>query len=151
VVGWSRSAKSLPGIRNLHGSDGFAEAMKAASIVVCLLPLTDQTRGILDAKAFALMPAGGYIINMGRGPHVVAADLIAALDSGHLAGATLDVTEPEPLPEDDPLWTHPKVTITPHIAGLMPPRRIMQNMADTVRRCVTSGRFDNTVDLDRGY
>jgi len=151
VVGWSRNPKNIAGIRNLHGPASFDEAMKAGNIVVCLLPLTPQTKAILDARAFALMPAGGFVINMGRGMHVVAADLIAALDSGHLAGATLDVTEPEPLPPADPLWRHPKITITPHIAGLMPPRRIMQNMADTVRHCLKSGKFEHTADLDRGY
>ena len=151
VVGWSRNAKNLPGIRNLHGAAAFEEAMRAGNIVVCLLPLTTETRNILDARAFKLMPRESYLINMGRGGHVVGADLIGALDSGQLAGATLDVTDPEPLPEGDPLWAHAKVTITPHIAGLMPPRRIMQNMADTVRHCLASGNFENIADLDRGY
>ena len=102
--------------------------------MVCLLPLTPQTRGILNARTLRKIKLGGAVINVARGGHVVAEDLIDALDSGHLAHAYLDVFEHEPLPHDDPLWTHPGVTITPHTAALTEPRTAMPKIVENIER-----------------
>jgi len=119
--------------------------------VVCLLPLTARTRGILDARAFAAIRAHGCVINVARGGHLIVPDLLAALDSGHLAHAYLDVFEPEPLPADSPLWTHPGVTVTPHIAALSEPRTSVGKIAENVE-CVRRGELPrNLVDFGAGY
>lgn len=118
VIGWSRSEKQLAGVICLNGREGFERALRESTIVVCLLPRTPQTEGILDRNAFDLMPTGSVLINPARGAHVVDGDLISALDSGRLSGATLDVFDEEPLPSQHPFWKHPKVVITPHIASV---------------------------------
>ena len=151
VAGWSRSPKALPGIAGFHGSEGFAAFMARSQIVVCLLPLTPETEGILDARAFALMPAGGGIVNAARGGHVVDADLIAALDSGHLAFAKLDVFRTEPLPPDHPFWRHPKIRITPHNAGITNPESAAAQVAENHRRVLRGEPPHNIVDPARGY
>lgn len=117
LAGWSRTPKAIKGVRTHHGPDGLSEMLGRTDILVCLLPLTDATRGILDADLFARLPAGAGLVQAGRGGHLDQAALIAALDSGHLSAAFLDVTDPEPLPPDDPLWAHPKIILTPHVAG----------------------------------
>jgi glyoxylate/hydroxypyruvate reductase A len=140
VRGWNRSS-----------GQALDEVLAGSAIVVCALPLTAETEGLLDARAFALMPRGGYLINVARGAHVVEADLIAAVRSGHLSGAALDVQRREPLPADDPLWDVPGITITPHIAA--------QPSADTVgaqfvaaQRALGRGEpLPNEVDRTRGY
>ena len=140
VSGWSRhSGQSLPSV--LGGSD----------IVVCALPLTTRTQGLLDAEALALMPRGSYLINIARGAHVVEADLIAAVRSGHLAGAALDVQQHEPLPADDPLWDVPGISITPHIAAQSSPHTIALQFVQGWR-CLQRGEVPhNLVDRARGY
>jgi glyoxylate/hydroxypyruvate reductase len=140
VTGFSRhSGQSLPAV--LGGSD----------IVVCALPLTPQTEGLLDARAFALMPRGSYLINIARGAHVVEPDLIAAVRSGRLAGAALDVQQHEPLPADDPLWDVPGITITPHIAAQSSPQTIAGQFVQGWR-CLQRGEAPhNLVDRARGY
>ncbi len=140
VTGWSRhSGQSLQAV--LGGSD----------IVVCALPLTPQTQGLLDAQALALMPRGSYLINIARGAHVVEADLIAAVRSGQLAGAALDVQNHEPLPADDPLWDVPGICITPHIAAQSSPHTIALQFVQGWR-CLQRGELPhNLVDRVRGY
>jgi phosphoglycerate dehydrogenase-like enzyme len=140
VTGYSRhSGQSLQAV--LGGSD----------IVVCALPLTPQTQGLLDAHALAQMPRGSYLINIARGAHVVEADLIAAVRSGHLAGAALDVQNHEPLPADDPLWDVPGLTITPHIAAQSSPHTIALQFVQGWR-CLQRGEAPhNLVDRARGY
>ena len=140
VSGWSRhSGQSLQAV--LGGSD----------IVVCALPLTAQTHGLLDARALALMPRGSYLINIARGAHVVEADLIDAVRSGHLAGAALDVQQREPLPADDPLWDVPGITITPHIAAQSSPQTIATQFVQGWQ-CLQRGEAPhNLVDRSRGY
>ena len=148
VAGWSRRPKSLPGV---HCTTDLDALLAMSDAIVCLLPLTAHTRGILGAKAFARMRAHGCVINVARGGHVVSADLLAALDSGHLAHAYLDVFETEPLPADSPLWTHPGVTVTPHIAALSEPRTSVGRIAENVE-CVRRGELPkNLVDFAAGY
>ena len=138
--GWSRrSAEPL-------------EAVLASSdIVVCALPLTPQTEGLLDARAFAAMPRGSYLINVARGGHVVEADLIAAVRSGHLAGAALDVQRREPMAADDPLWDVPGITITPHIAAQPSVPTIVAQFVEGLRRLERGEAPPQAIDRTRGY
>lgn len=151
VQGWSRSAKSLPGIRTFAGAEQFDAFLASTDILVCLLPVTPETADIIDAKLLAKLPAGAQIINVGRGQHVVEDDLIAALDSGHIAGAVLDVFRSEPLAKDSPLWAHERITLTPHIAST--PTRAEK--AQFVARCIAlqeAGEpLPNIFDPSRGY
>ncbi|HKB96689.1 MAG TPA: NAD(P)-dependent oxidoreductase, partial [Rhizomicrobium sp.] len=120
-------------------------------IMVCMLPLTPETEGIMNAKLFAGLPQGAWVMNVGRGGHCNEQDLLAALDTDHLAGAVLDVFQTEPLPPDNALWTHPKVTVTPHIAGITDPRNASAFVVDCVARAESGAPFKNVVDLSRGY
>jgi glyoxylate/hydroxypyruvate reductase A len=148
VCGWSRRPKSVPGV---HCSTDLDEILAMSDAIVCLLPLTAQTRGILDKQAFARMRKDGALINVARGGHVVAPDLIAALDSRHLAHAYLDVFDTEPLPADSPLWTHPGVTVTPHIAALTEPRTAVPSIVENVERVRRGERPVHLVDREAGY
>jgi len=150
VAGWSREAKQL-GIDSFAGCDGLAAFLARTDILVCLLPLTRDTAGILNAGTFAGLPRGAYVINVARGAHLVEADLIAALDSGQLAGATLDVLGEEPLPPENPLWRHPKVLITPHVASYASPRTAAEGVAENIRRARTGQPLLHQVDRERGY
>lgn len=120
-------------------------------ILVCLLPLTPATRGILNARLFAQLPRGAAVINVGRGGHCVSADLIAALDAGQLGGAWLDVFETEPLPRDSVLWDHPKIRITPHVASVTHPRSAARYVAGQIRALEAGAPLRNLVDRTRGY
>lgn len=151
VSGWSRSAKSLPGVTSFHGSEGLKSLLAQTEILVCLLPLTAETEDILDRDAFAAMPRGGYLINAGRGRQVVEEDLLAALDSGQIAGAALDVFRTEPLPPDHPFWTHPNVSITPHIAALVNEHSAVATIIDTIQRLRDGKELHNVADPARGY
>lgn len=148
VAGWSRRPKDIPGINSFTD---LAAMLRITDAVVCLLPLTAGTRGILDAKAFSTMKRGGCVINVARGAHLVVPDLLAALDSGQLAHAYLDVFEAEPLPAQDPLWNHPGVTITPHSAALADPRSAMPRLVDNVERVRRGEAPANLVDFEAGY
>ncbi len=151
TAGWSRTAKTLPGIETFHGADGFSRFLARSDILVVVLPLTRDTRGILNAKAFAALPKGAYFINMARGGHVVDDDLLAALDSGHLSGATLDVFNAEPLPVDHRYWTHPKVNVTPHVAGTTNPRTASPGVIENIKRLRSGQPLIHTVDPKTGY
>ena len=151
TAGWSRTAKTLEGIETFHGADGFAAFLARCDILVDVLPLTRDTRGLLDAAAFAALPRGAYFINMARGGHVVDAALLAALDSGHLAGAALDVFNQEPLPADHPYWTHPKVQVTPHVAGATNPRTASPGVIENIKRLRAGQTLINRVDAKTGY
>jgi glyoxylate/hydroxypyruvate reductase A len=151
VAGWSRRPKSLPGIEAFHGTDGLDAMARQSDMLVCLLPLTPETRGVIDARLLALLPAGAFVINGARGGHVVEADLLAALESGQVAGAALDVFEPEPLPPAHPFWTHPKVVMTPHAASITIPESAAPQVVENIRR-VREGRAPiNLVDFAAGY
>jgi glyoxylate/hydroxypyruvate reductase len=134
-----------------HSGQSLAAILGGSDIVVCALPLTPATEGLLDARTLALMPRGSYLINIARGAHVVEADLIAAVRSGHLAGAALDVQQREPLPADDPLWDVPGISITPHIAAQSSPHTIALQFVQGWR-CLQRGESPhNLVDRQRGY
>jgi glyoxylate/hydroxypyruvate reductase A len=149
--GWSRTQKTLPGIETFHGADGLQKLLAQSDILVSVLPLTRETKGILNAKAFAALPKGSYLINMARGGHVVDDDLLAALDSGHLSGAVLDVFNTEPLPPEHPYWTHPKVQVTPHIAGATNPRTASPGVIENIKRVRAGKPLLHTIDPKSGY
>jgi glyoxylate/hydroxypyruvate reductase len=151
VLGWSRTPKAIEGVTSYAGRGELHAFLHRSQILVCLLPLTAETRGILDAETFNGLPHGACVINVARGDHLVEADLLAALDSGHLAGATLDVFRTEPLPVDDPLWRHPKVLITPHVASYSLPATAADGVVDNVRRALAGQPLRHQVDRARGY
>jgi glyoxylate/hydroxypyruvate reductase len=148
VAGWSRRPKSLDGV---YCSTDLDDILGRSDAVVCLLPLTPHTRGILNKDKLQKIRKDGCLINVARGGHVVVPDLLAALDSKHLAHAYLDVFEPEPLPADSPLWSHPGITITPHIAALSEPRTSVGKIADNIERVRRGEKPLNTVDFSAGY
>jgi glyoxylate/hydroxypyruvate reductase A len=151
LAGWSRSEKRIEGVACFHGADQLAGFLSHTDILVCLLPLTEQTRGMLTAEFFALLPAGARLLHVGRGPQLDQAALIEALDSGRLAAAMLDVTDPEPLPENHPLWSHPKVMITPHIASVTQPDTAAQSVVENIRRHRAGEKLIGVVDRTLGY
>jgi glyoxylate/hydroxypyruvate reductase A len=151
LAGWSRSEKRIEGVACFHGTEQLASFLKQTDILVCLLPLTDQTRGMLDAELFELLPAGARLLHVGRGPQLDQAALIDALDSGRVSAAMLDVTDPEPLPEDHPLWSHPKVLITPHIASVTQTHTAAQSVVDNIRRHRAGKDLIGLVDRTLGY
>lgn len=151
VAGWSRSPKDIAGVESFHGADGLRPFLARSDILLCLLPLTDQTRDILNKDAFAAMPQGAVLINAGRGAHVVDDDLIAALDSGHLGGAILDVFREEPLPEGHFYWSHPKVVVMPHIAGRTHPQTASAVVSENIRRVERGETPHHVIDRNRQY
>ena len=151
VAAWTRRARTHEVISCYHGEAGLAEFLARTDILVCLLPLTPETDGLLNAQTFARLPEGAFVINCARGRQVVEEDLIAALESGHLGGATLDVFDEEPLPAGHPFWRHPNVTITPHISALTDPRSAARGVAETIRRVRAGVALADRVDLAVGY
>jgi glyoxylate/hydroxypyruvate reductase len=151
TAGWSRTPKTVADVETFHGADGLAAFLARTDILVNVLPLTRDTRGILNAKTFAALPKGAYLINMARGGHVVDADLLTALDSGHISGAALDVFNTEPLPADHSYWTHPKVHVTPHVAGATNPRTASPGVIENIKRLRSGQPLINLVDPKTGY
>lgn len=151
VTGWSRSARQIDGITCLHGKSGLKAALEGAEIIVLLLPDTPATGNLLNASTLALLPRGAFIINPGRGTLIDDDALLAALDSGQVAHATLDVFRTEPLPPDYPYWAHPNVTVTPHIASGTRPETASQAIAENIRRGETGEPFLHLVDRSLGY
>ena len=151
VAGWSREAKQVPGIECFAGRTGLPAFLARTDILICLLPLTQATAGILDAATFAGLPRGACLVNVARGAHLVEPDLIAALDSGQLAGATLDVFREEPLPQGSPLWRHPKILITPHVASYASPQTAAAGVAENIRRARAGQKLLHQVDRSQGY
>jgi glyoxylate/hydroxypyruvate reductase len=151
IAGWSRGRKNFRGIESFAGDSEFEPFLAQTDILVCVLPLTPQTRGILNRKTLALLPRNSFVINAARGEHVVESDLLAMIDAGHISGAALDVFAKEPLPETSPLWRHPNIAITPHIAALSDPNAAAQNVIDGIARYERGDGLVNVVDLARGY
>jgi len=151
TAGWSRSRRDLPGVHCHAGDDELDPFLSCTQILVCLLPLTDATRSVLNEALFAKLPRGASLVHVGRGPQLVAADLLSALDAGQLAEAVLDVTDPEPLLETDPLWRHPRVRITPHIASMTQPQTAARVVIDNLRRHAQGEALVGLVDRARGY
>lgn len=149
--GWSRTKKSVPGVKGFAGAGELDAFLAQSDILVCVLPLTPQTRHILNAQLFAKLPRGAYVINVARGGHVNEPELIAALDSGHLSGATLDVFETEPLPETSPIWKHPKIIATPHVAAITSPIAAARYVIDGIAEMERGEKPANIVDMERGY
>ena len=151
VAGWSRRSKTIDGIDSYARQDGLSAFLARTEILVCLLPLTSATKGILNADLFAELPRGASIINAARGGHLVDDDLIAALDRGHLSAATLDVFHHEPLPAHHPFWDHPNILITPHVASLIDPISGGKAIAANVRKFLAGEPVADLVDLSQGY
>ncbi len=151
VAGWSRSPKDMDGVRCFAGADAFLPFLSGLDIVVCLLPLTDETRGIIGRQALAALPKGACLINAGRGPQVVERDLLDALDSGHIDAAALDVFDIEPLRDGHPFWTHPKVIATPHIASQTSPETAAPEIAANIRRIRAGEAPYPIADRQKGY
>lgn len=152
VIGWKNSAsKPECNISYYHGKDQLPEFLKQCNILVCLLPLTEDTRHILNKDTFTLLPEGAYLINPARGGHVNEEDLLVAIQSKHLSGALLDVFETEPLPTDHPFWNEPTIEITPHIAAMTNPITASQQVAENFKLLREGKLPNNLVDLNRGY
>ncbi len=151
MSGWSRSRKQVDGVTSFAGEAELAAFLAQCDILVCVLPLTPDTRHILNAKTFAQLPKDAFVINVARGGHVNEPDLIAAIDSGHLSGAALDVFETEPLPETSPLWTHPKITVTPHVAAISHPKIAAAHVIACIEKDRAGEKLENLVDMTRGY
>jgi glyoxylate/hydroxypyruvate reductase A len=151
VRGWSRSPKTIDRVACFSGPGGLREFASKTDILICLLPLTPETRGILGRPLFDMLPRGAKLINVGRGDHLVEADLIPAIDTGQIASATLDVFAREPLPQDHPFWTHPKITVTPHVAAFGAAVSAAPVVIENLRRAMAGKRLLNQVDIDRGY
>ncbi|SFR47220.1 glyoxylate/hydroxypyruvate reductase A [Yoonia tamlensis] len=151
VTGWSRSPKNIPNIRCLHGDEGLNDALSDAQILILLLPLTVQTENTMNAARLALLAQGAFIINPGRGPLIDDAALLAGLDAGQIAHATLDVFRVEPLPQDHAFWAHPQITVTPHIAATTRPGTAAQVIAQNISGHETGAPLQHLVDRGRGY
>ena len=151
VACWSRTPKEMPGVSGYHGADGLDAFLARTEILIALMPLTDNTRGILNASLFAKLPKGAGLINAGRGGLQIEADIITALDAGQLSEAVLDVFSTEPLPEGNPLWRHPKVTLTPHNAALTGSETGAREVAANLQRVLAGERPHNIVDTKAGY
>ncbi|MEO0401796.1 MAG: glyoxylate/hydroxypyruvate reductase A [Pseudomonadota bacterium] len=151
VAGWSRSQKQIEGVTCLSGADGLDAALARADYCVLLLPKTQATEDTLNARTLALMPKGARILNPGRGPLIDDAALLAALDAGHIDHATLDVFRIEPLPADHPFWTHPRVTVTPHVASETRAAYSSKTVAENIRRGEAGAPLLHVVDRAAGY
>ena len=151
VVGWSRSPRQVHGVRSYAGAEQFGEFLAETRVLVCLLPLTAETEGILNRQTLAQLRPGGYLINVARGGHLVEEDLIPLLDSGQLAGATLDVFRQEPLPAGHPFWRHPKITVTPHTAARTLRDESVAQIAAKIARLERGESIAGIVDPTKGY
>lgn len=151
VAGWARRPKDIAGVACFAGAADLAQVLSRSEILVLLLPHTPATETLIDAQALAMLPAGAVILNPGRGALIDDAALIAALDAGHIAHATLDAFRVEPLPADHPYWAHPDVTVTPHTASATRPGTAAQVIAENIRRGEAGEAFLHLVDRDAGY
>lgn len=151
VIGWSRAAKSLEGVETFHGEQGLDLLLNRSEILVCLLPLTGETKALLDGSRLSMLPKGASLINFARGPIVVTDALIAALGSGAMKHAVLDVFDVEPLPADNTVWDHPAITVLPHISAPTDRQTAAAIVAGNILTYRETGAFPPTVDMARGY
>jgi glyoxylate/hydroxypyruvate reductase len=151
VSAWVRSPRPAGEVPIFHGQAQLEPFLNQTDIAVCLLPLTRETEGIFCARTFAMMPKGAMLVNVGRGKHVVDKDLISALDSGQLSYAALDALWPEPLPPESPLWSHPKVTVMPHVARRPTVAQLATQMAANIKSLESGGSLLQEVDVELGY
>ena len=151
VRGWARSEKELKGVSCYVGDKGLTSFISGTEMLVCLLPLTPKTQGILNKELFLMLPPGAYVINVARGGHLVEEDLLEILDQGHLSGAFLDVFAKEPLPADHPFWEHPKIDMSPHIASVSDVSSVVPQLLENYRRLQKGESLINLVSTIRGY
>lgn len=151
LAGWARSPKDIDGVETFAGPEALTDFLARTDILVCLLPLTGETRNILNTDLFAALPKGARLLHAGRGEHLDHDALLAALDSGQLGGAMLDVTNPEPLPDGHPFWTHPKMMLTPHIATFTDFQEGAICAIDSIRQHINGLPIAGMVDRSRGY
>lgn len=151
VAGWARSPKEVEGVEVYTGERGMGPFLVRTDILVCLLPLTEETRGILNRHTMGELPRGACVVNVARGGHLVEEDLLELLKTGQIAEATLDVTQSEPLPEDHPFWDHPRIQITPHAAAVTPPETAAEVIAGNIARMKRGETPHPVVDFDKGY
>lgn len=149
--GWSKSPKTIGNVETFAGTDSFDEFLRGCEILVNLLPLTPETRGILNADLFSKLPEGACVVNCARGPHLVDADLLAALESGQIKQATLDVFHQEPLPPENAFWDHPAITLTPHVASQIDAGTGSRLIATNLRMFEETGTCSDFADAARGY
>ena len=151
VAGWSRGERTVPGVASYAGANGLPQLLGRSEILVCLLPLTAETEGILNGSTLALLPKGAALVNAARGAHLVEEDLLAALASGQISAAVLDVFREEPLPAGHPFWRHPRVILTPHVAAFTNPATAAPIILDNIRRFEEGRPLLNRIDPARGY
>ena len=151
VTGWSRSEKHIDHIKTFHGDNHRTDFLKKADILICTLPLTKETEGILNAEVFDKLPKGAYLINIGRGKQLVEADLLTAIENGQLSGAALDVFRDEPLPKDHPFWKNEKIMITPHTAGNVHPESAVEKILHNYKAMQKGEKLEDTIDVGKGY
>jgi len=150
-AGWSRTPRELDGVRCWHGAEQLETFLAHSEILVCLLPLTDSTRGMLNADLFKQLPHGAALVQVGRGPQLIDDDLLTALESGQLSAAVIDVTDPEPLPPEHPFWQHPAIWLTPHIASQTQTDSAVAALLDNLRRYQRGEHMVGLIDRNRGY
>ena len=151
VNGWSRSPKAVDGVQCFSGEQGFKDFLAASRVLVCLLPLTADTRDVMNRNTLSLLQSGAYVINVARGAHLVDEDLLALLDSGQIAGATLDVFREEPLPSDHPFWRHPRIVVTPHNAAGNNAAYAVPRLVAQIERYERGEPMEDVVDFAQGY
>ena len=151
LSGWARSAHQVPGVTCYAGKEQLSAFLRQCDILLCVLPLTEQTQGILDQRLFSQLPRGAALINMGRGGHLVEADLLEALNTGHLSGAVLDVLQEEPAPATHPFWKHPQIILTPHIAAMTQPHSAFGVLLENIRRFERDEPMVGEIDRSLGY
>ncbi len=151
VSGWSRTRRDLSGVRSFFGDEQLKRFLSQTDVLICLLPLTPRTEGILNRETFRDLRAGAFVINVARGKHLVEEDLLAALETGHLSGACLDVFREEPLPPEHPFWSHSRIQITPHASSLTEPQAVAPQVLENYRRLLAGEPLLHLVNRERGY